>query len=198
MDMIPYNTSEKKLILPEYGRNIQRLIDYCVAIENREERTRCACAIADSMAVLFPMALGENNDRRKIWDHINIMSGFNLDIDFPCEVLTKDQLDPDMSNIPYNKSISSYRHYGKNIQQMIQNVADMENCVEKDQLIFLIANQMKKLLVTLNPEGVSDTKVFNDILEISKGKIAIDSENYRLNEYIGVAINPKTKKKKKS
>lgn len=197
MNTIPYNTSEKKLILPEYGRNIQRLIDHCVAIEDREERTRCAYAIADSMATLFPSALGENNDRRKIWDHINIMSGFNLDIDFPCEVLTKEQLDPEIANIPYNKNISRYRHYGKNIQQMIQNVAGMENCVEKDQLIFLIANQMKKLLITQNPEGVSDAKVFNDIYEISKGKIAIDGDNYRLNEYIGVATSPKSKKKKK-
>lgn len=197
MNTIPYNTSEKKLVLPEYGRNIQRLIDHCVAIEDREERTRCAYAIADSMAVLFPAAIGENNDRRKIWDHINIMSGFNLDIDFPCEVLTKEQLQPKMANIPYNRNISRYRHYGKNIQQMIQNVADMENCVEKDQLIFLVANQMKKLLVTQNPEGVSDAKVFNDILEISKGKIAIDGQNYRLNEYIGVATPQKGKKKKK-
>lgn len=197
MNTLPYNTSEKKLILPEYGRNIQRLIDHCVAIEDRGERTRCAYAIADCMAVLFPSALGENNDHKKIWDHINIMSGFKLDIDFPCEVLTKEQLSPKIANIPYNSNISRYRHYGKNIQHMIQNVANMENCVEKDQLIFLIANQMKKLLITQNPEGVSDAKVYNDILEISKGLIAIDGENYHLNEYIGVAAPQKNKKKKK-
>lgn len=197
MNTIPYNTSEKNLILPEYGRNIQRLIDHCVTIEDRDERTRCAYAIADSMAVLFPSAVGENDDRRKIWDHINIMSDFKLDIDFPCEVLTKEQLAPERANIPYNTNISRYRHYGKNIQSMIQNVSDMENCVEKDNLIFLIANQMKKQLITQNPEGVSDAKVFADIYEISRGKIAINGESYRLNEYIGVAANTKNKKKKK-
>lgn len=197
MNTIPYNTSEKKLILPEYGRNIQRLIDHCVAIEDREERTRCAYAIAESMSALFPSALGDNDDMKKIWDHINIMSDFKLDIDFPCEVLTKEQLEPERSNVPYNSNISRFRVYGKNIQQMIRNVADMENCVEKDQLIFLIANQMKKLLITQNPEGVSDSKVFNDIYEISNGRIAINNENYRLNVYIGVATPQKNKKKKK-
>lgn len=197
MNTIPYNTSEKKLVLPEYGRNIQRMVDRCVEMEDREERTRCAYSIADSMAVLFPSAVGENGDMKKIWDHINIMSGFNLDIDFPCEVLTKEQLQPKAKDIPYSKNISRFRQYGKDVQQMIEKVSDMENCVEKDQLIFLIANQMKKLLVTQNPEGVSDSKVFNDIREISKGKIVIDGENYRLNEYIGVAVPAKGKKKKK-
>lgn len=197
MNTIPYNTSEKKLVLPEYGRNIQRMVDRCVEMEDKEERTRCAYSIADSMAVLFPSAVGENGDMKKIWDHINIMSGFNLDIDFPCEVLTKEQLQPKAKDIPYSKNISRFRQYGKDVQQMIEKVSDMENCVEKDQLIFLIANQMKKLLVTQNPEGVSDSKVFNDIREISKGKIAIDGENYRLNEYIGVAVPAKGKKKKK-
>lgn len=197
MNTIPYNTSEKKLVLPEYGRNIQRMVDRCVEMEDKEERTRCAYSIADSMAVLFPSAVGENGDMKKIWDHINIMSGFNLDIDFPCEVLTKEQLQPKAKDIPYSKNISRFRQYGKDVQQMIEKVSDMENCVEKDQLIFLIANQMKKQLVTQNPEGVSDSKVFNDIREISKGKIVIDGENYRLNEYIGVAVPAKGKKKKK-
>ena len=197
--MIPYNTSEAILVLPEYGRNIQRLIDHCVMIEDKEERTRCAYAIADVMATLFPSIVGEKGNRQKIWDHINIMSKFELDIDFPCEVIDKDQLSPTPSKIPYNSNLNRYRHYGKNIQEMIIKVADMENCVEKDQLIFLVANQMKKLLLILNPENVSDEKVFADIAEISKGKILIDSGSYRLNEYIdaSTASNGKNKKKKK-
>ena len=197
--MIPYNTSEAILVLPEYGRNIQRLIDHCVMIEDKEERTRCAYAIADVMATLFPSIVGEKGNRQKIWDHINIMSKFELDIDFPCEVIDKDQHSPTPSKIPYNSNLNRYRHYGKNIQEMIIKVADMENCVEKDQLIFLVANQMKKLLLIHNPENVSDEKVFADIAEISKGKILIDSGSYRLNEYIDAspASNGKNKKKKK-
>ena len=196
--MIPYNTSEAILVLPEYGRNIQRLIDHCVMIEDKEERTRCAYAIADVMATLFPSIVGEKGNRQKIWDHINIMSKFETDIDFPCEVIDKDQLSPTPSKIPYNSNLNRYRHYGKNIQEMIIKVADMENCVEKDQLIFLVANQMKKLLLIHNPENVSSEKVFADIAEISKGKILIDSGSYRLNEYIDAspASNGKNKKEK--
>lgn len=195
--MIPYNTTEPQLVLPEYGRNVQRLIDHCVMIEDRDERTRCAHAIADVMATLFPSIVGEKGDRKKIWDHINIMARFELDIDFPCEVIDKDQLTPSHTKLPYSTNLNRYRLYGKNIQEMIVKVADMENCVEKDQLIFLIANQMKKLLVTHNPENVNDTKVFADIADISKGKIMIDAATYRLNEYIDVIPANSGKKKKK-
>ena len=196
MNNIPYNVSEPQLKLPEYGRNIQKMIDFCVGIEDRDERTRCAYSIADVMATLFPTVVGEGGDRQKIWDHINIMSGFKLDIDYPCEVITEDQLKPTHSNLPYNSSSLKYRIYGKNLQEMIRKVAGMENCVEKDQLIFLIANQMKKLLLFHNPENATDAKVFEDIANISEGKILIDASSYRLNEYVDNS-SVKTKKKKK-
>lgn len=196
MDNIPYNVSEPQLILPEYGRNIQKMIDHCVKIADRDERTRCAYSIADVMATLFPSVIGEGGNRQKIWDHINIMSGFKLDIDFPCDVVTEDQLQPSHSSLPYSNALTRYRNYGKNIQDMIKKVAVMENCVEKDQLIFLLANQMKKLLLFHNPENATDSKVFEDIANISEGKILIDASTYRLNEYVDNST-VKTKKKKK-
>lgn len=193
---IPYNSSQSQLVLPEYGRNIQKMIDHCLQIEDNEERTKCAYAIADVMATLFPSIIGEGGNRQKIWDHINIMSQFKLDIDFPYEVVTQEQLIPSHTKIPYNSSMSHYRNYGKIIQDMISHVADMENCVEKDQQIFLLANQMKKLLLLNNPENASDSKVFEDIASISKGRILIDASSYRLNEYIDTST-AKGKKKKK-
>lgn len=193
---IPYNVSEERLILPEYGRNIQRMIDHVLTLEDRQERTSAAYAVADVMATLFPSIVGEGGDRRKIWDHINIMSGFKLDIDFPCEVLGPEQLERKVEKVPYTSQFYRFRHYGKNVQTMIQNVADMEACVEKDQLIFLLANQMKKLLVMNNPEGASDERVFGDIAELSRGKITIDPKSYKLNEYID-SVSPNKKKKKK-
>lgn len=198
--MIPYNTSEPRLLLPEYGRNIQRLIDHCVMIEDRDERRRCAEAIAAVMSTLFPSPSGSDKEpRQEIWDHINIMSRFELDIDFPCDVVSKEEMSPVPEGIPYNGQLYRFRHYGKTLQSMIKKVAAMENCVEKDQLIFLLANQMKKLLVTNTPENVSDEKVFADIADISEGGIVIDPSSYRLNDYIGVAspASQKGKKKKK-
>ena len=197
MKIIPYNTNESQLLMPEYGRNIQRMIDYCVAIEDKEERTRCAVAISEVMATLFPSMLGDKGDKQKIWDHINVMSRFKLDIEFPCEVIGKDQLSPERKKIPYGGEVNRFRHYGRNIQLMIQEVAVMDNGVEKDQLIFLIANQMKKLLVMQNPELANDARVFMDIAEISDGKIQIDPENYRLNEYLDVTQQASGKKAKK-
>lgn len=196
--MIPYNVSEPKLALPEYGRNIQRMVDHCLTIEDREERTRCAHSIADVMATLFPTVVGEGGDRRKIWDHINIMSGFKLDIDFPCEVITPDKLNVTREKVPYSEGFFRYRNYGKSIQQMIKIVADMENSVEKDNMIFLLANQMKKVLLAVNPENSSDEKVFADIADISNGKIQIDPANYKLNSYVETETQSGKGKKKKT
>ncbi len=196
--MIPYNVSEPKLALPEYGRNIQRMVDHCLTIEDRDERTRCAYSIADVMATLFPAVVGEGGDRRKIWDHINIMSGFKLDIDFPCEVITPDKLNVTREKVPYSEGFVRYRNYGKSIQQMIKIVADMENSVDKDNMIFLLANQMKKVLLAVNPENSSDAKVFADIADISNGKIQIDPANYKLNSYVETETQSGKGKKKKT
>lgn len=174
------------------------MIDHCVAIEDREERTVCAKAIANSMVRLFPSTVDEKTLRYKIWDHINIMADFKLDIDFPCEVTEKENIHPVPTRIPYQKGLNRFRHYGKNLQKMIQKVASMENNVEKDQLIFLLANQMKKQLVSQNPEIATDQRVFNDINEISRGQIKINPESYRLNDYIGVTSSDNGKKKKKN
>ena len=105
LHMIPYNTGMEPLLLAEYGRNIQNLVDFCVGIPDREERTRCAYAIADIMTILFPALKKDPNDRKKIWDHINIMSRFELDIDFPVQVLQAEEANPTPDQIPV-----SYKH----------------------------------------------------------------------------------------
>lgn len=195
--MIDYNTSLPKISMREYGRHIQKLIEHCVGIEDREERTQFAYAIADTMVKMFPDLNGDLN-KRKVWDHINIISDFKLDIDFPCEVLTESEMKPVPEKIPYSKKNESYRCYGSNLIRMIKEVAKMEGGVEKDQLIFLIANQMKKQLIGVNADTATDSRVFKDIREITKGGIDIDEESYKLNEYIGTSVNHnETKKKKK-
>ena len=194
--MIEYNTALPKLEMREYGRHIQKLIDHCLTIEDREERTRCAYAIADVMMQLFP-ELKREEDNRKVWDHINMISNFKLDIDFPCEVLKENELRPTPEKIPYSKKSDRFRVYGSNLVKMVKEIADMEGGVDKDRLIFLMANQMKKLLVNVNADSATDRRVFNDIKDISDGRIDINPESYRLNEYIGVASPQEGKKKKK-
>ena len=195
--MIKYNTQETPLSMREYGRNIQKLIEHCVKIENREERTKCSYAIAEVMEGLLPEVNGEKADMRKVWNHIYMMSDYKLDIDYPCEVIDKQESNPRPHSIPYSVKSDSFRCYGSNIIKMIKEVSKMEAGVEKDQTIFLVANQMKKLLVSVNTDSATDKRVFKDIKDISGGKINIDTETYKLNEYIGIAPQNEGKKKKK-
>ena len=195
--MIDYNKALPRIEMSEYGRHIQKLIKHCASIEDREERNRCAYAIADTMMHQFPELKGEGENNRKVWDHINMIAGFKLDIDFPCEVLEDFEKMPTPEKIPYSVKTDRFRVYGTNLVKMIKVISGMEGGQEKDQLIFLVANQMKKLLVSLNADSATDSRVFNDIREISGGGIDINPENYRLNDYIGVAVPDNKKKKKK-
>ena len=195
--MTEYNTALPKLEMREYGRHIQKLINHCVDIEDREERNKCAKSIAEIMLNLFPDLNGEENRNRKVWDHINYISGYKLDIDFPCEVLSEGEMKPKPTKIPYPKKSDRFRVYGSHLVEMIKEISNMEGGIDKDRLIFLVANQMKKLLIGVNSDSATDRRVFNDIREITCGGIDIDPETYRLNEYIGIATPPEGKKKKK-
>ena len=195
--MVEYNTALPKLEMREYGRNIQKLIEYCSSLEDKEERNQCAIAIAEIMVHLFPELNGDGHNLRKVWDHINLISGFKLDIDFPCEVLTEAEMRPLPKKIPYSHKTDKFRVYGSNLVGMIKEISKMEGGVDKDRLIFLVANQMKKQLININADSATDKRVFNDIREITGMGIDIDPESYRLNEYIGVSVPQEGKKKKK-
>ena len=177
-----YNTELKRLILPEYGRNIQNMVDYCLTIEDKEERMRCANSIINIMGNMFPYLRDVNDFKHKLWDHVAIMSDFKLDIDFPYEIVTKENLFTRPENLPYKNSRIKYMHYGRTIEEMIERVCDYENEEEKEELIRLIANQMKKSYMSWNKDIVDDKKIFDDLRELSKGKIDINEEDLRLFE----------------
>lgn len=195
--MLPYNTDMEPVLLPEYGRHLQGLVDYCVGIPDRDERTECAYAIAETMAGLYPELIGENGDWSKIWDQINIMSRFELDIDFPCEVISADKLNPKPAKLPYSSSQMKFRHYGRNIEKMIGIVADLEDGEEKDLLISMIAHHMKKLMMQHNKEGVDDAKILKDLAMYSQGRINLDPYTYLLHELKEVQAPQQHQNKKK-
>lgn len=195
--MLPYNTDMEPVLLPEYGRHLQGLVDYCVGIPDRDERTECAYAIAETMAGLYPELIGENGDWSKIWDQINIMSRFELDIDFPCEVISADKLNPKPAKLPYSSSQMKFRHYGCNIEKMIGIVADLEDGEEKDVLISMIAHHMKKLMMQHNKEGVDDAKILKDLAMYSQGRINLDPSTYLLHEFKEMQAPQQHQNKKK-
>ena len=180
--MPDYNTQQKKLIMPEYGRNVQQMIDHCVSIEVREERTRCANTIINIMGNLFPHLRDVDDFKHKLWDHLAIMSDFKLDIDYPYEIIRKENLRTKPDRIPYTLTPIRYRHYGKTLERMIKKCEDYPDGPERDQLISLLANHMKKSFLTWNKEVVDDDKIFKDLREYSHGRIDLSPETFRLKE----------------
>lgn len=193
--MLTYNTRQKPLTLSAYGRNVQKMVDYCLSIEDREERNACAREIISTMTSLVPEIKNEEGYERRLWDHLAIMSDFQLDIDWPYEVIRPDNLQSAPDPVGYGKNMIRFRHYGAVLPRLIDSAAAMEEGEERLELVKLIANQMKKLLMALNND-VEDAKVFADLAEMSHGAIIIDAASMPLREY-KIAPQPSGKKKKK-
>lgn len=194
--MITYNTQLKPLKLPEYGRNIQRMVDHCLTIEDREQRNLCARTIINSMGNLFPQLRDSNDNMQKLWDHLAIMADFKLDVDYPCIPPQPDKFNTLPEPVPYVSNQMRYRHYGVSLQHMVEQAAKMEEGEERTELIRLLANQMKKSLLAVNQDGADDAKVFADMREISHGAINIAPDSMHLHEFTA-APQPSGKKKRK-
>lgn len=177
-----YNTNRKKLYLPEYGRNIQKMVDYVVEIKDRDERNQAARAIIDIMGNLNPHLRDVGDFKHKLWDHLAIISGFQIDIDAPYELPTKEKLEGKPNTVKYNQSDLKYKHYGKSLMMMIEKASNMEEGEEKSYLIKLLANHMKKSYLTWNREAVDDKQIFIDLKELSGGKIDMIGEDLHLSE----------------
>jgi hypothetical protein len=187
-----YNSNRAKLILPEYGRNIQNMVDYAVNIENKEERQKAAQTIIDIMGNLYPYLRDIPDFKHKLWDHIAIMSNFKLDIDFPYELPTKDILTSKPERVPYNSGNLKFRHYGQIVELMIKRAAEFEEGPQKESLIQMIADHMKKCYLTWNKETVDDERVMADFHALSKGKIDV-REDFQLKETKDLLQKPKKK-----
>ncbi len=194
--MLNYNTRLARLILPEYGRNIQRMVDHCLTIEDRDERTQCAYSIVKSMGNLFPELRAPENEP-KLWDQLSIMSDFRLDIDFPCNVIQAADLHTQPSPVNYTQGGVRYRHYGQLTQQFVDKVAAMEDGDERNEAIILLANHMKKQMLAVNTDGVDDAKIFKDLAELSHGAIRLSPNELRLHEFKEMPQQAVGKKKKK-
>ena len=171
-----YNSNRKKLLLPEYGRHIQQMVNHCVSIQDKEERTKCAHSIIGNMGNMFPHLRDVNDFKHKLWDHLAIMSDFSLDIETPFELPKKETLYERPKKLAYNNQRIRYRHYGRTIEQMIDKAAEMEDGEHKKHLIMLIANNMKKSLIMWNKDFPGDERVFSDIRAMSGNRLEIGDD----------------------
>ena len=199
--MLEYNTQKEKLVLPEYGRNVQQMVDHCMSIEDREERTRCAYAIIDIMSNLFSNLRDVDDFNKMLWNPLAIISDFKLDIDYPCEVLKPENLHSRPEPVEYELRPIKFRHYGKILEELIDIAADMPEGEERTQLVMLLAHHMKKMMLAVNKDGVDDDKIFKDLAYYSKGKILLDSSTCQLRDFKELtqqpAANAKKSKKRK-
>lgn len=188
---IKYNTQQGRLPLPEYGRSVQNMVNHALTLENREERQRCANTIVSIMAGMFPNLKDVEDFQRKLWDHLAIMSDFKLDIDYPVEIIKKENLAVRPERIPYSQNNIRYKHYGRFVEDMIRVASDMEEGDKRNALINMIVNDMKKVYVAWNKEGVENQKIIDDLNELSGGRLEVKLEDVRF-----VETKPMPQKKK--
>lgn len=177
-----YNTQQKKLPLPEYGRSIQNMVDFALTLEDRAERQRCANTVINIMGNMFPHLRDVPDFKHKLWDHLAIMSDFKLDIDYPYEIVRKENLNTRPDIIPYPSTKIRYRHYGRTLEVLIKKACEFPEGDEKNNLIALIANHMKKDYMAWNKDTVEDKKIADDLLEYSGGRLVLTDEIFRLME----------------
>jgi phage baseplate assembly protein W len=199
---LEYNGDRPHLIIPEYGRHIQKLVDHCLAIEDASERNRMARAIVDVMGNLQPHLRDVPDFKHKLWDQLFIMSDFELDVDSPYEKPEKEVLRAKPEPLAYPKSASKYRFYGTNIQTMIDTALTWDEGEAREALYYAIANHMKKCYLNWNKDSVEDAVIFDHLFELSDGKIDLKNCNESLSEVKDLmrkrkpAGKQRTKKKK--
>jgi len=189
-----YNTQREKLILPEYGRNIQKMIDHAITIKDKEGRNLAANTIISVMGNLNPH-LRENRDfKHKLWDHLHFISDFNLDIDSPFEAPEREEFEKKPDPLPYPSGVIRYKHYGKIVEGLIEKALKIENEDDKNDYVRFIANHMKLSHITWNKDGVPDEVIFKALKELSNGQLKV-KEGVSLIEYKEPRPQKKTQKK---
>ena len=171
-----YNSSRNKLILPEYGRNIQKMVNHIKTIEDREERNKAAKTVIGVMGNLNPHLRDVNDFKHKLWDHLAVIADFDLDIDSPYPFPEPESLKSKPNKIPYNQHKIRSKHYGRSIVLMIDKAVELEEGEEKKDLVKMIAYHMKKSYLTWNREAVSDEEIFADLKRLSGGKLEINED----------------------
>ena len=166
-----YNTNRTKLLMPEYGRNIQMMVEYCKSLPSKEERNEVAKTIVEFMGQRNPHLRDEENYKHKLWDHLYILVDYDLDVDAPYPFPTREELAQKPKRMDYPSFENEYKFYGKSILQLIDRAIELEEGEEKEALIQVIANNMKKSYNVYNKEHVQDEVIFRHLKELSQDKL---------------------------
>lgn len=193
---LDYNTQREHLILPEYGREIQEMVNHCLTIADRQKRQACAEKIVQTMATMSKQKSNSTDWKRKLWDHLAIISNFKLDIDYPYDISEAKKLEQRPEPIAYPSEDIPVRHYGKLIFEAFEKLKEMEEGAERDELVKCVANQMKRNLTTFGHGNNDAQRVAADLAFFTDGKIQIAPNEFKFDK-TPVKTVVKTKRKKK-
>ena len=182
IDNLEYNTEREHLIIPEYGRHLQKMINHVKTLENKEERNKVAKAIISVMGNLQPHLRDVPDFQHKLWDQLFIMADFDLDVDSPYDKPSREELYSRPETLKYPQNHPKYRFYGNNIKTMIDVANTWDEGELKEALVYTIANHMKKCFLNWNKDTVEDSVIFNHLFELSGGKIDLRNSSEDLSD----------------
>ena len=194
IDGLDYNTQRETLVLPEYGCEVQRMVDYALSLTDRAERQRCAETIVTTMERMFPQSKTNADSKQKFWDHLAILSDFKLDIDWPYDISQAKTINSKPESMGYPMQRIPIRHYGRLIFESFEKLKTMEPGEEREALARLTANQMKRDLMQWS-HSYSDDKVADDLARYTDGKIQLNLDTFKFEKI--VIPTPEKKRKRK-
>ena len=202
MNIVDYNTERTKLVMPEYGRVVQEMVDHAKSLEDKAERQRCANTIVALMAGMTKQSGDAEDFRQKLWNHLAAIANYELDIDYPVEIERLDERKATHERIPYPQQRIARRHYGAIVEALTKKIESFENPQERKLFTEQVANQMKRSLGRWNRDAMNDEKILEDIAFYTDGKVSLlpnelkmKSDGEILNDV--QQMTPAKKKKKK-
>ena len=179
---LEYNSERSKLIIPEYGRHIQKMVEHAVTIEDDAERNKVVKSIISVMGNLNPHLRDVPDFQHMLWDQLFIISDFKLNVESPFPIPTREELYERLEGLEYLQNLPKYRFYGNNIKRMIDVAVKWEKGDKRDGLVYTIANHMKKCFLNWNKDTVDDDVIFDHLFELSNGEINMKVKDEDLSE----------------
>ena len=180
---LDYNTQRPRLILPEYGREVQKMVEACKGVQDRTKRLQYAKQITQVMLSRVPSLRQNQNYQQTLWDHLYLLGRGELDIDWPMDPKGAKQLELKPQPIPLNKQVIRARHYGRLVKELCDKLKQMEPGDERDELARLTANQMKRMLIDWGHGSTEPERILGDLADMTDGKIQLDAKLFKFDEY---------------
>ena len=194
---LDYNTGREKLLMPEYGREIQKMVDYAISLPSKEERLKCAKTIVRMMLTKVPQIRENAGYEQTLWDHLYLMSDKQLDIDWPFDVTGAETIHSKPTPIPLPQNRIRLRHYGRLVVELLEKLKTMPEGDERSELIRQTANQMKRDLLTWGHGSADDEKVADDMARLTDGAIQLDLGKFKFEKVTAITVDEGKKKKRK-